>query len=163
VACLIAVSASVSSGYGFFKLGEGFWLMRPSATREAYALKADIKDILHRDGSNHVILMGVGDISSYPATFFRCQLVFAGMPIGLAPNSVMDLKNAHLAIPSLTPLRENLSQRYPGKSLIWLIPKGARPFSYFFDDKFRAEFNLDYVRIESTPCFDLYGERTAQP
>jgi len=159
-AAILVVGAMVCCfSYGFFKIGEGFWSLRPSLTRRASAIEADTQDILRREGSGHLLLMGLGDANSYSDTFFRCQLVFGGMPIGLSTPTVMNRKLSHIPLPSLNLLRDSFAQRYPGKSIIWLIPKGAVPFSFVYDDKFRADFNLHYVRFESTPCFDLYGER----
>lgn len=127
----------------------------------------DIRNLIaaHADKT---LLMGVGGDGDYLPTFVRHELVFAGMPPGLDPITMMDFKGRNLPEPKLRALIDELRSRY-GKPVIWLVPQGAPPFTMRtwyqpFDSLFSAEFRADFAalfeRRESSEFFDVYAPRT---
>jgi hypothetical protein len=156
--CLLATFS-----YGYVKIYQAFRVLNGASATEAKSVETDILDILQRRGTDHLLLMGVGDKKSYPQTYLRELLVFHGMPMGITVVPIMDWKQAGVAHPDLDRMREALAQSHPGKGIIWLIPKGTIPFSFVFNAEFRATFAKEYALRESTPYFDLYFERPATP
>jgi len=149
--------------YGYVKIYQAFRALNGASATEAKSVEADILDILQRRGTDHLLLMGVGDRESYPQTYLRELLVFHGMPMGITVVPVIDWRQAGVAHPDLDRMREILAQSHPGKDIIWLIPKGTVPFSFVFNADFRSTFAKEYALRESTAHFDLYFERAATP
>jgi len=148
------------------------WLKVQSAW--AQNIETDLHSITAKYGTDHVVLMGIGGNHDYPQTFFRSQLVFAGQPIGLEPSALMEDAFAGQPTPSLELLVKRFSQEYPGRKIMWLIPKSNAPFtleSYYattqgsgygehdllFDMAFRSAFQHDFRLAASTSFFDLYA------
>jgi hypothetical protein len=107
---------------------------------------------------NTTIEMGYGDISSYPSTFPRPILVFAGNPYSFdAPALMVSAGRVDLPDASLTLLRTCQTK-------IWLIPKGAEPFTLpnlnldkpLFEERFRETFLNHYQLREQTSFFDVW-------
>ncbi|HVU37082.1 MAG TPA: hypothetical protein VHC95_02000 [Opitutales bacterium] len=148
------------------------WLNSSAAW--AQDINADLDAILARHGQDSVILMGAGNDQDYIYTFFRTRLVFAGMPDGLEPGPLMEFVAAGKHLENLPKLTAALGQAYPGKKILWLVPKGDRPFAMttlyaevmrgdytnkapLFDAQFQADFQKHYHLVESTRFYDLYG------
>jgi hypothetical protein len=140
----------------------------------AQSIEADLHGITAKYGANHVILMGVGGHDDYPQTFFRSELIFSGQPIGIEPSALMESAFAGQPTPSLGQLIKTYGQDYPGRKIMWLIPKGNAPFtleSYYaktngagygghdllFDATFRSAFQHDFSPLASTEFYDLYS------
>ena len=140
----------------------------------AQSIDADLDKILAQYKSSSVILMGVGEYKDYPATFFRTRLVFAGMPDGLEPGPMMENAFAGKPTVNLPAFTHALELEYPGKKILWLVPKGDAPFmldSYYarvvrgayepnaplFDDEFRKSFAQNFTRIGASSFYDLYS------
>lgn len=143
-------------------------------TAQAHSIDADLHGITAKYGADHVILMGVGSDDDYEQTFFRSTLIFAGQPIGIEPSALMESEFAGHPTLSLDQFDKTLGRDYPGKKIMWLIPKGHAPFtlkSYYatiqggvyeeneilFNPAFRNAFQHDFSLLASTQFYDLYS------
>jgi hypothetical protein len=106
------------------------------------------------------ISMGYGTRADYFVTFFRAPLVWARNPYLIDAASVMDMKLAGLSIPKST---YTALERCEVE--IWLIPRGARPFSMdtayephppLFEERFQRAFLETHVPREGGRFFDLW-------
>jgi hypothetical protein len=148
------------------------WLQ--GRTNWAHSIESDLHGITAKYGADHVILMGVGNNDDYEQTFFRSELVFAGQPIGIEPSALMESAFTGRPTPPLDQLIKTFGQDYPGRKIMWLIPKGNAPFSlesYYaethgstygehdllFDAAFRAGFQSHFSLMASTSFYDLYS------
>jgi len=140
----------------------------------AQNIEADLHGIMAKNRADHVLLMGVGGNTDYPQTFFRSELVFAGQPMGIEPSSLMESAFAGRPTPPLAQLIKTYGQDFPGRKIMWLIPKGNAPFtmeSYYaetdgagyekhdvlFDAAFRNAFQHNFSLLASTQFYDLYS------
>jgi len=128
-------------------------------------LAAEIQGVVQRFGKTHAILMGQAEGPTgggqYELTYLRTMLVFAGMPIGFEPPPLMDAKRAGLDTPRLDDFPNDAKE----KPLLWMIPKGGKPFAlmtwyppydHLYDEPFRRDFLSRYGLSGHTPHFDLY-------
>ncbi len=160
-------------GTGLVRCYQDAALLRGQAVW-AQSIETDLHGILLKYSVDHVILMGVGGNDDYPQTFFRSELVFAGQPIGIEPSALMESTFAHQRSPALDQFDKLVSRDYPGRKMMWLIPKGNAPFtleSYYaetigvgygthsllFDPVFRSEFQHGFSLLASTQFYDLYS------
>jgi hypothetical protein len=135
----------------------------------AVSVKTDLNGILQHQGKNYRILMGLGDNNSNKYPKMRPWLVFAGEPIGFDSSALMDLQLGGIYRADLRRLVAAMAAPDAhGLPLLWLIPKGTKPFSVIssyprmgplFDDDFRATFDQMFQWSASTEYFDLYTER----
>jgi len=140
----------------------------------AQSVNTDIDQILAKYGPTSVVLMGVGGERDYIVTFFRTKLVFAGMPDGIEAGPLMEFAFAGNSIANLTRLISTLNHDYPGKKILWLVPKGNLPFSMstmyalvmrgdyqphppLFDETFRSTFAQNFHSVDTTAFYDLYS------
>jgi hypothetical protein len=130
----------------------------------ARACEADLRQILKQHPQS-TILMGTsrGDELKVPARF-RCQLVFAGHPIGLDAAVVSDYQFGGIPDPDLPRLLEEIRRR-DCRPFLWLLPRGGAPFtsanSYdghlqIYPEKFRKDFSDRFEHRETTAFFDVY-------
>ncbi|MGA3067936.1 MAG: hypothetical protein ABSF29_13920, partial [Tepidisphaeraceae bacterium] len=110
------------------------------------------------------IEMGVGGNRTYPVTFARPVLVFAGNPYHLDPASAMDVAKARQSLPAAT---ADLCRS--GLADFVLIPKGDAPFSLrsgftphpaVFSAEFVGAFRDHYQLRFRSAYFDIYGRYT---
>jgi hypothetical protein len=137
---------------------------------EGLARLRDVKNILASRPHNAVV-MGLDGEAGYLSTLVRHELVFAGMPPGIDSVAAMDGKGGGLPESNLPRLVDELS-RTAAKPLIWLIPRGATPFTKqtvyapydsLFTDEFRANFSERFERMSSSEFFDLYEAKRGYP
>jgi hypothetical protein len=134
------------------------------------AVVQDLRLLLDRYGKDHVILAGIGESltnpEDYPVLYQRYALVFDGMPIGLDPPGVSEYKLAGGDPIDLDNFLAGLRQT-DRRSVMWVIPKNARPFSMptlyppreaIFSEVFRTEFAQRFKHAETTEWFDVYTE-----
>jgi hypothetical protein len=128
----------------------------------AAAVTQDLKDIMHSHPGDRVEM---GYSQSYPLTFYRPTLVFAGNPLTLDAPALDDMQLSGLAIPQGT-----IDYVMSCQTQIWLIPKGEAPFVLpniysdarifptrnLFDDHFRQAFLQRYQIAGSSDYFDLW-------
>jgi hypothetical protein len=142
------------------------WFLLGSGERVAGTILEDVDQVLQRYGDQFVILSGVGESATYPMTS-RPALVFRGMPIGLDTCTLMDFGRSGTPEPSIHDLRAWIRKEY-GKPLMWLVPKGDRPFvaknAYppyddLFAGTFQADFRSEFRRLGESEQFDLYVAR----
>jgi len=148
------------------------WLRGKTAW--AQGVEADLHGIIAKYGTSHILLMGVGGDDDYAQTFFRSTLVFNGQPIGLEPSALMESEFAGHPSPDFGQFVKTLGQEHPGQKIIWLIPKGATPFtlkSFYaktegadygshdlvFDAQFQNSFRRDFSLLASSQFYDLYS------
>ena len=110
----------------------------------------------------------MGYSRSYPLTFYRPTLVFAGNPLILDAPALEDMQLSGLAIPQAT-----IDYIKSCQAQIWLIPKGEEPFVMpniyadarifpernLFEDDFRQAFLQEYKRVGSSEYYDLWACR----
>ena len=128
----------------------------------------DIARIIEARGRDYILLSGAGGDSDYPATFAAPMLVFAGFPASVEPGALMERKRAGADLPGLSGFLAGI-QKIDARPVMWLIPRGAEPFSmhtgypprdFLYSSEFRRDFNSTFKPVASTPCFDLY---TSEP
>jgi hypothetical protein len=141
----------------------------------ARSVETDLDHIAAQYGTQHVLLMGASDDLHYEYAYFRPRLIFADQPIGFDPCALMEREFVGSPVPGLPELTDTLAKNYPGKKIIWLLPKAGAPFSitsYFakwegnaylpnppaYSDQFRAAFFASTTKIASTQYYDLYTE-----
>jgi hypothetical protein len=127
---------------------------------------ADLERVIERYGSRYVLLCGAGGDADYSATLFRPLLVFAGFPIGPEPGALMDRKRGGTPLPTLKQFLAQLRRgSQSGKPVMWLIPRGAKPFSLhtayppqdrLFPPQFQEDFEKAFTRTAASVAFDLY-------
>jgi hypothetical protein len=144
-------------------------------TAWARSAEADLDRISTEYGSQHVLLMGASDNANYDYAYFRPHLVFAGQPIGFDPCALMEREFSGFPEPELPLLRAALAKNYPGKKILWIVPKDGSPFSltsYFakwentgylanppaYSDNFRATFQSTCTKFATTQYYNLYTE-----
>ena len=136
----------------------GRWSLGTAVTR-------DLAEIMH-DHPGDRIEMGYGQ--TYPLSFYRPTLIFAGNPLTLDAPALDDMQLSGLAIPKGT-------IEYIGscQTQIWLFPKGEAPFVIpniyvdarifptrnLFEDVFRQAFLQHYQKVGSSEYFDLWACR----
>jgi hypothetical protein len=124
----------------------------PAVTREVSAIMARYP--------GRTICMGYGTQADYVLTFFRAPLVWARNPYLIDAASVMDMKLGGLSIPNSTYVALARCEVD-----IWLIPRGARPFSMrtsyepyppLFEESFQRAFLETHALRERGRFFDLW-------
>jgi len=106
--------------------------------------------------------MGVGRGGGYIFTFYSPWLYREGTPCVINVGAFMDMKEAGLTASALKTSLETEQFRY------WLIPRDGPPFTMnswydslpLFDYSLAQTFSQHYVRVNSTPFFDIYQART---
>ena len=135
----------------------------------AAAVTQDLTAIIQTHPGDRIEM---GYSQSYPLTFYRPTLVFAGNPLTLDAPALDDMQLAGLVIPQAT-----IDYMKSCKTKIWLIPKGEAPFVIpniyedakvfprrnLFEDRFRQAFLLQYQRVGSSDYFDLWACREESP
>jgi len=122
---------------------------------------ADLDQVIATYPGKH-IHMGYGDGSSYPDTFLRDRLSYAGHPYMLDAPALMDFQYSGLTIPEST-----LDAMRADADAMWLIPAGQEPFTmvnwYYrsqgtklFGDEFRRAFGESFRLQGSSGFYDLY-------
>jgi hypothetical protein len=128
----------------------------------AGAVTQDLEDVMH-DHPGERIEMGYG--KTYPLSFYRPTLVFAGNPLTLDAPALDDMQLAGLSIPQST-----IDYIESCGTQIWLIPKGEAPFVLpniyddpkifparnLFEDRFRQAFLGRYEKAGASAYFDLW-------
>jgi hypothetical protein len=153
LAFLVAVTIKSS-----FALYYGLRIVNPQVSQETLA---DISAIIVNYPDNN-IYMGYGDGSTYVSTFYRNHLAYAGNPYLLDASAMMDFQFSGLEIPAAT-----TDKMLADGAAVWLIPAGQEPFSivnwYYrqqngllFNASFRQAFGDNFIKVESTPSFDVY-------
>jgi len=155
----VMASAFLAFEYSVWRLSE--------ETFHAEAVRSDIRHIIDTYQGSHTILMGVGDDANYDLTYFRPYLTFAGMPIGIDCDALMDYKRASLPVPSLSALAAMAARSSAHEQgILWVIPRTKAPFTKntvyppkdaLYDKNFQDAFKRDYHRIASTQFYDLYA------
>jgi hypothetical protein len=146
------IKSTVALYYGFILFNAG------SATD---ALVKDLNDIAESYPERN-IYMGYGDGSSYPSTFVRNNLVYAGNPYFLDAPAMMDIQFSGIEIPQAT-----IDRLLADDTAVWLVPAGQEPFTivswYYrfengmiFDSHFRDVFKSSFQKVRSTENFDIY-------
>ena len=108
------------------------------------------------------IYMGYGDGSTYPVSFVRHELVYAGNPYLVDAAAITDFQFSGVGIPQAT-----IDALITDEQAIWLIPAGQQPFTMvnwyvrnsggqLFDTDFQSAFNDHFSRQATTDFFDLY-------
>jgi len=136
-----------------------------SDNRKAVALQSDVAAIISAYPESS-LQMGYGSGKSYPLTFARSALVYAGNPYLLDSAALMDMQYGGMAIPA-----DTIAALTSDPQTVWLIPKGEAPFSrlnwyyrndpegYLFDQPFREAFLQEFALAGQSEYFDLYLPR----
>jgi hypothetical protein len=135
-----------------------------AANDRARECEEDFKAIV-RDYPGYVILAGEGSGETYPITYSRFVLAFAGMPIGVDPSVMMDYDNTGHGQLDFGRLVGGIKEEYK-EPAIFVIPKNSAPFTMYsaqhiFPDNFKADFAKSYILFNSTKFYDLYKPRVA--
>lgn len=163
IACVVV--PLVVKLFGTLSFGFGYSLRYTTPDR----IVDDLQQI-RLDHPGYAIQMGYGDGSSYPQSFPRVVLVFAGEPYLLDAAAMMDFDLGGVPIPKST--RDSIAAKKP---MIWLIPKGQEPFSirnwyghnrereHLFDESFRTGFQDRYTQRSQSEYFDLWIRNGFEP
>jgi hypothetical protein len=131
----------------------------------AAAVTEDLTNIMRSHPGDRVEM---GYSPSYPLTFYRPTLVFAGNPLTLDAPALSDMQLSGLAIPEGT-----IDYIRSCQTQIWLIPKDEAPFVMpniyadarvfparnLFEERFRQAFLQEYQRVGSSDYYDLWACR----
>jgi hypothetical protein len=109
------------------------------------------------------IHMGCAGNRTYPLTWVRPLLEFAGRPVQLDPVALMDMAGSRLPLPAAT-----LELVARGRSDLWLVPRGEPPLSLLHDYRgppgepvFPAEFREAFLSnlepVERTRFFEVWA------
>lgn len=139
-----------------------------SDQRQGYdGYDADLRGIVTGNPGWSILMAGGGD-QAYPKTYFRYNLIFAGMPLGIDPVALMDFQLTGHGDVAFTPLMEELQKRYH-RPVMWICPKGEQPFSMHntafgkiydvYPESFVKDFSETYKYYGSSQLFDAYVPR----
>ncbi len=131
----------------------------------AAAVTEDLNSIMHAHPGDRIEM---GYSRSYPLSFYRPVLVFAGNPLTLDAPALDDMQLSGLAIPHAT-----IDYIKSCRTQIWLIPKSEEPFVIpniyadarifparnLFEDRFREAFLQEYQKVGSSEYYDLWACR----
>jgi hypothetical protein len=132
---------------------------------QAAAVTEDVTNIMQAHPGERIEM---GYSESYPLTFYRPTLVFAGNPLTLDAPALDDMQLSGLAIPQGT-----IDYIRSCQTQIWLIPKDDAPFVMpniyadarvfparnLFEDRFRQAFLQAYQKVGSSEYYDLWACR----
>jgi hypothetical protein len=112
------------------------------------------------------ILMGGSSTVAYPTTFYRYELIFQGMPMGIDPVSLAFIRKKGENNIDLDALVAELQAR-DHRPVMWICAKGQEPFSMhsylstelLYPKPFRKRFFEKYVYERSSRFYDLYVPR----
>jgi hypothetical protein len=166
LACLCAWSSwAVFTGLNIVRQLPVAWKRQTRETGNS--VLGDLRDVVRENRTRYNVLMATGGTEEeYRLTYYRPQLVFEGMPIGIEPAALMDYRRSGMAGPSLARLEEEVGP----KPILWLVPRGGEPFGiqtlYFphvplFSEEFRSGFAASYTRISQSKYFDIYAKANA--
>jgi hypothetical protein len=155
-AAAFLIAASVKAGFALY-----YGIRVVMAQANAAAIVDDLTGIMENYPDRN-IYMGYGDGSTYPTTFVRHLLVYAGNPYLVDAPALTDFQFSGVGIPEST-----IEALLADDRAVWLIPAGQKPFTmvswYFrytggqlFDESFQQAFRQHFNRQETTEYFDLY-------
>jgi hypothetical protein len=155
-AAAFIIAASVKAGFALY-----FGIQVVLSQGNAVAIVDDLRSIMdaHPDSN---IYMGYGDGSTYPVSFVRHELSFAGNPYLLDAPAITDFQYSGIGIPQAT-----IDALVTDEQAIWLIPAGQKPFTmvnwYFrnsgrqlFDAEFQDAFTDHFSHQATSKFFDIY-------
>jgi hypothetical protein len=173
IACAWGGACVIEAAAGAYRV------LQPSITGDAGAERRedDLKRLV-REHPDQTILSGVGSLEDYPGTFSRYILAFAGMPLGVEPNVMMDFEVTGHGRLDFAALVKGIEQER-NKPVLFAVPKHSRPFSMrsylphhvqpangrtppvlsyepLFADSFRSAFDRMFILSGSTEFFDVY-------
>jgi hypothetical protein len=157
----IAVVSIIYAGWNGSNLAQNIRAFKPISI----AIIADLNDIMHHF-PGRTIEMGVGRDASYPYTYGRPVLVFAGNPYNLDVAVAMESAEDQHGLPEAT-----VGLCRSGLADLVLIPRGDSPFTIInwfpgarpvFSDEFRQAFQQNYERRYHSNFYDIY-ERKSLP
>jgi len=149
------------------------WQTEPARNERGEGVIDDIHIIQAAYGDRYTILMGAG--GKYSTTWYRTELVFSGLPIGLDNCALMDFQGSGVGPPDLATFQAWLKSHVsPSKRTLWLVPREDVPFYLrsfrslefkpwanpeLYPQSFKDDFAKMFpVRLMPTRYFDLYAE-----